>query len=114
MRCLLLVAMALPLLAAAPPGKPVSCISSSMTGESRIVGDSAILFRVGNQWYRSDLQPRCTGLDPSRGIKQTIRGGSICAGDPFEVFAPGQGQGIGMTVGNCNYGAFTPIDKPAS
>ena len=119
-----LLAAALPLIAAAAEpaspglldgkvtGKPQQCLSVTAMRSTRIASDSVVLFQVGSRWYRSNLGTPCIGMRPDSAIQNTVHGGSICAGDPFTVFRPGLGPGLGMVMGQCIYAPFEPYELP--
>lgn len=103
---------AAPMLGGTDTGPSQQCIQRSLIRKTRIVNDQVIMFQVGNRWYRSDLPQACKGLDPTRALVDRSQGGNLCAGDAFDIVAPGQGQGLGQNHGVCLYGRFTPYMPP--
>ena len=93
-------------------GPAVQCIATSLIRKTRIVNDQVILFQVGNRWMRSDLPERCIGLKPSSGIADRSYGNTLCAGNPFSFYQPGEAARAGIIQSGCNYGPFSPYELP--
>lgn len=86
---------------------PRQCLSMPQIRDQRIV-DSAILFRVGRQWYRNDMSSACPLLQRDRAIQTRTSSTQLCSGDLVTVF----NSQANFTYGGCALGSFTPIDPP--
>jgi hypothetical protein len=93
-------------------GPAEQCIATSLIRKTRIVSDQVILFQVGNRWMRSDLPERCVGLKPSSGLADRSSGNTLCAGNPFSFYQPGEAARAGIIQSGCNYGPFSPYELP--
>lgn len=112
----LLVALALPLLAArADPlagriaGAPVECIDLGFNNGPQIVDAHTILYsRAGKRIWRTGPVGNCPSLRPNTTLIVEMYGSQLCHNDRFRVIEPGS---IIPSM-QCRFSAFTPYDKP--
>jgi len=88
-------------------GEMKSCLSSSRIRHTRVVDDEHIIFEMpGSKTYLNTLPRRCPRLGYHKSIKYTVRGGSICKNDIFEVF-----DSAGLIGISCSFGEFEKLEK---
>ena len=86
-------------------GEPEMCVNASRLGSSGqtiIVSDRVLLFRVSSSLvYRNNMQQECPGMERSP-YEPNIhnRGSSICRGDT-----------VTSEEGSCNLGDFVPFHR---
>jgi len=93
-------------------GERKRCLNPTRIRNSNVIDDYHIIFEISaRKAYLSKLPRRCPSLGYNRSIQYTVRGGSICKGDLFQVFDPNGIPGI-----SCNFGEFEELklkqDKP--
>lgn len=92
------------------PGDTQSCINTLPSTQSSIIGDQAILYRVGSVVYRNDLGSTCPTLNSNSTIAmRRINSRQLCSGEIFQVVDPQSG----VSFGSCVLGEFTPY-RPSS
>ena len=87
------------------PGDPQSCIHTRPNTQTSIIGNQAILYRVGGTVYRNDLDGMCPTLrSTSTLVMQRYGSSQLCSGEVVQVRDPYSGAGFG----SCVLGEFTP------
>lgn len=86
-------------------GEVKKCINPTRIRHSRVVDDFHIIFEMtGRKSYLSTLPRKCHSLDFHKSIKYTVRGGSLCRNDLFEVF-----NSTGIHGPTCSFGEFEEL-----
>jgi hypothetical protein len=123
---LVLLAIAIPAMAAAPPvrdkkpdrdflagrvpGKPVHCIDPRSNQGPTVIDSKTILYNVtGRRIYRTGPVGTCPSLRPLTTLIVEIRSGQLCENDMFRVLQPG----TSIPSGYCRFQPFVPYEKPA-
>jgi hypothetical protein len=114
-RALLLLAAALPLLAAKDDpfagrvaGKPERCLNTSLLSRSPVILDErTIYYQQGSRLWRSEPIGSCPALRPMATLVTEIWGGSLCQGDRFRVLD----LGMRIPSGYCRFGPFVPYTR---
>jgi len=87
-------------------GEMKRCLNPTRIRHSNVVDDMHIIFEVtGRKVYLNTLPRKCSSLGFHRAIKYTVRGGTICKGDLFEVFDSSGIRGV-----SCSFGEFEKLD----
>lgn len=87
------------------PGDSQPCITTRPTTQSSIIGNQAILYRVGSTVYRNDLDGMCPTLtSDSTLVVQRYGSSQLCSGEILEIRDPHSGA----SFGSCVLGEFTP------
>jgi len=87
------------------PGDPQPCITTRPNTQSSIIGNQAILYRVGRTVYRNDLDGACPILRSSSTLVSQRYGSSrLCSGEIMQIMDPHSG----VSFGSCVLGEFTP------
>jgi len=88
-------------------GEMKSCVSPSRIRHTRVVDNEHIIFEMrGSKVYLNTLPRNCPRLGYHKSIKYTVRAGSLCKNDIFEVF-----DSAGLTGTSCSFGAFEKLEK---
>ena len=88
-------------------GEMKSCLSPSRIRHTRVIDDEHIIFEMrGNKVYLNTLPRRCSRLGFHKSIKYTVRGGSLCKNDIFEVF-----DSAGLMGTSCTFGEYEKLEK---
>jgi hypothetical protein len=87
------------------PGDSQPCITTRPTTQSSIIGNQAILYRVGRTVYRNDLDGMCPTLtSDSTLVVQRYGSSQLCSGEILQIRDPHSGA----SFGSCVLGEFTP------
>lgn len=87
------------------PGDSQPCITTRPNTQSSIIGNRAILYRVGRTVYRNDLDGLCPTLNSdSTLVIQRYGSSQLCSGEILQVRDPHSG----VSFGSCVLGEFTP------
>lgn len=87
------------------PGDSVPCIHTRPNTQTSIIGNQAILYRVGSTVYRNDLDGICPTLrSTSTLVMQRYGSSQLCSGEVVQVRDPYSG----VSFGSCVLGEFTP------
>ncbi len=89
-------------------GEPQTCIQTRANVSTKQAGDSVLMFRLGNRWYRNDLRARCPWLRDDRILIFRTTMTQYCDLDPFDIVDPFSGINFGI----CSLGRFTPVEVP--
>jgi len=88
-------------------GETKRCVNPSRLGESQILDDTHILFRLSpKKAYLNTLPRKCQSLKFYQAITYTVRGGQLCASDMFQVLDQNLRPGM-----SCSLGKFEKIKK---
>jgi hypothetical protein len=93
-------------------GKPVNCISASISPNSIRISDDMLLYRVsGRLVYQNLLRGRCPGLVRNDDVIVTrIFGSQYCRGDIIKLVD----RFSGIAGPSCILGDFIPYRKPSN
>lgn len=93
------------LLANYEPGGTVSCIPLRQVSSSRIVDETAIIYRINSRklFVNRPAGGRCAGLRENRAIVTRSPSANLCSGDIAQVIDPP----TRMEFGSCPLGTFT-------
>lgn len=88
-------------------GEMKSCVSPSRIRHTRVVDNEHIIFEMrGSKVYLNTLPRSCPRLGYHKSIKYTVRAGSLCRNDIFEVF-----DSAGLIGTSCTFGEFEKLEK---
>jgi len=88
-------------------GDTKSCLSPSRIRTTRVIDDEHIIFEMrGKKVFLNTLPRRCPRLGYNKSIRYTVRAGSICKNDIFEVF-----DSSGLIGTSCSFGQFEQLEK---
>lgn len=88
-------------------GETERCLTHSRVRHTRVVDDNHIIFELSpRSYYLSTLPRRCHSLGFHKAIKMTVRGGSICARETFQVLDNSVAMGP-----LCSFGEFEKLTK---
>ncbi len=119
MRALALLALALPLTAAASDplagrvaGTPQDCITLSSTQGPTIVDAQTILYTqgAGRTIWKTGPVGACPSLAPLNPLIVEVNGGMLCRNDRFRVL----NVGSAIPSAYCRFARFTPYTRPAA
>lgn len=95
-------------LAGRTAGKPTSCINLRDIQSTRIVDETAIIYKMtGQRWYVNMPAGGCPGLRPNRALVSRTPSTSLCSGDIVRIIDPPSP----MEFGACGLGRFTPYTR---
>lgn len=88
-------------------GEKRRCLTHSRIRYTRVVDDNNIIFEITpSSYYLNTLPRRCNSLGFHEAIKLTVRGGTVCARETFEVLDNS------VTMGHlCSFGEFEKLTK---
>jgi hypothetical protein len=86
-------------------GEPVRCINYRQVRNTRIINDTAILFRVGGTIFVNRPRSGAEGLDDSFALVNERSDGRLCSGDTLQLT---EGMGISRTI---VAGDFVPYSR---
>lgn len=89
-------------------GEPQTCIQTRANVSTKHAGDSVLMFRLGNRWYRNELRARCPSMRDDRILIFRTMMTQYCDLDPFEIVDPISRINFGI----CSLGRFTPVEVP--
>jgi hypothetical protein len=91
-------------------GEARQCMSVRDAQQFQPVNDQVLMVRTGaNRWFRNELRAPCPRMASfGRTIVLRASGGSVCAGEVFDVVDL-QSR---MTFGSCALGNFEPVERP--
>lgn len=96
-------------LAGRTAGEPLSCVPIRALRSTRIVDESAIIYKTSNRlWYVN--QPdrgHCALLRPNRVIVTRTQSSQLCANDLVMIAE----QNAPVTYGACGLGSFVPYTR---
>jgi len=82
-----------------------SCVNPVRIRNTRVVDDFHIIFEItSRKKYLNTLPRKCPSLGFHRAIKYTVRGGTLCKNDLFEVF-----DSSGIHGAHCSFGEFEQL-----
>lgn len=96
-------------LAGRTPGKPVACVPLNRLGATRIVDETAIIYKQSPRlWYVNQPDDgHCTLLRPNRTLITRTSSSQLCSNDLVTIADPGSP----ITYGACGLGPFIPYTK---
>ncbi len=115
-RPLMLVALALPLMAAKSDplagraqGQPANCINLSQSNGPSIIDDHTILYTegAGRRVWKTGPVGACPSLAPLNTLIVEVYGGQLCRNDRFRVLTPG----TSIPSAYCRFTQFTPYTR---
>ncbi|WP_010542966.1 hypothetical protein [Sphingomonas elodea] len=96
------------LLAGRVAGKPVDCISLSMTGSSQVVDGKAIVYTVGNTLYVNEPRGGADQLDGNSILVTNTFGAQLCSIDIVRLID----RNSFFPRGFLSLGEFVPYTRP--
>jgi hypothetical protein len=99
------------LLAGKVAQRPITCLPHNEAGDMRVIDDETIAFRDGaRRTYVTHMDGPCSNLANGGSTLVTHQYGSadLCRGDIARVVD----TSVGIPVGSCSFGEFTPYVTP--